>query len=99
MDELKKLDIARQLAQSFGMEGQPVKEQSSFDRTTGTLFVGSRVYHTDDLDRARRFFKENKKKMRSLGDNASSLYEIGEMAVTRMIEECAKDGGRVVVKK
>ena len=98
MDDMKRLDIARQLANSFGMEGAPEKEPSSYDASTGTLFVGSRVYHTDDLERAKRFFRENRKKMHSLGDAASSLYEIGEIAVSRMIADSANEGGRVVIK-
>ena len=98
MEEWQKLDLARQLASSFGMEGRPKSEPSSFDSTTGTLFVGSRIYRQEDLMRAKRFFRENKKKMHSLGDGASSLYEIGEIAVENLLSLCNENGGRVVIR-
>lgn len=99
MRELDRLDIIHQLAQEYGMEGRPEKEKSHFDPSTGTLFIGSRVYKSVDLDNARRFFEENLKRARERSDASAGYYEIGCMAVERLMEESTSNGGRLVVKE
>ena len=96
---MDKTEIIHQLAGEFGMAGQPKRDDSHYDRNTGTLFVGSKVYHYEDMERAKRFFKENAKKTRHLGDAACDLYEIGEMAVEKLMDESHSAGGRVVIKE
>lgn len=99
MNETKKLEIAQELAKSFGMTGTKKSEDSHYDRSTGTLFVGSRVYHYEEMEAAKAFFTENKERMKEKGDNAEFYYEIGELAIAMMIEESLGTGGRLVIKE
>ncbi|MCR5734234.1 MAG: hypothetical protein K6G22_06490 [Lachnospiraceae bacterium] len=94
---LEKTDLIQKLANEYGLEGKAIQQDSHYDYSTGTLFVGSKVYHKSDLDRALRFFMENKKKARSLNDAACELYEIGEVAVMQLIGICEENLGRIVL--
>lgn len=98
MKETKKLELAQQLAKEFGMTGEKREKGSHFDRSTNTLFVGSKVYHYEDMESAKAFFEDNKVRMRERGDNASSYFEIGELAIKMMMEDSLGSGGRVIVK-
>ncbi len=91
-----KEDLIHQLALEYGMDGRPKRDDSHYDRNTGTLFVGSKVYHYEDFERTIRFMKENKKKAKSFGDASCDLYEIAEFAVETMMNENLVAGGRVV---
>ncbi len=91
-----KEDLIHQLALEYGMDGKPKRDHSHYDGNTGTLFVGSKVYHYDDFQRALRFFRESKKKAHSLGDSACDLYEIGEFAIESLMENNLLMGGRLV---
>jgi len=90
--------LIKELAGAYGLEGQK-KGESNYDSTTGTLFVGSKVYHTSDFERAIRFFRENKKKSKSFNDASADLYEIGEIAVEMMMGASISSGGRIIVKE
>ena len=98
MNDNRKLDLAQQLAREFGMTGEKKSEESHFDRATNTLFVGSRVYHYEDMESTKAFFEENKARMKERGDNAATYYEIGELAVKMMMDNSMGAGGRIVVK-
>ncbi len=91
-----KEDLIHKLAMEYGMDGRPKRDDSHYDRNTGTLFVGKKVYHYEDFDRAARFLKENKKKAKSFGDASYDLYEIAEFAVRSMMENNLSVGGRVI---
>lgn len=93
-----KKELIEKLASEYGLEGRQARTASRYDPTTGTLFVGSKVYHKSDLERAQKFFKESKKKARSLNDGACDLYEIGEIALASLIDSCDEKGGRLIVK-
>ena len=99
MNDAKKSDLITQLAGEFGLTGKPKAEESHYDRTTNTLFVGSRVYHYDDMENAKAYFKENKLRMKERKDNAETFFEIGEIAISMMMENSLGTGGRVVVKE
>ena len=96
---MERSEIIHELAKEYGMEGRPETEMSHYDKGTGTLYVGSKVYSHDDLSRARRFFAENKKKMHSFGDAASEMYEIGVVAVDFLMDQSISSGGRIVIKE
>ena len=93
-----KENIIKELAGSYGLAGSNKKENSHYDPSTGTLFVGSRVYNTSDLERAKRFMRENKKKSKSFNDASCDLYEIGEIAIEALIQDSAGNGGRIIIK-
>lgn len=92
-----KTDTIRELAGAYGLSGKR-REISRFDRNTGTLFVGSKVFKIEDIEKARSFFQKSQKKAASFNDAASDLYEIGEIAVEMLMEETVNNGGRLVVK-
>ena len=98
MSEARKMEIAQLLSREYGMEGRKKTEESHYDRTTGTLFVGSRVYHTEDLDRARSFMHDCKIRMDEKNDAAYDLYEIAEIAITNLMESSLATGGRMIIK-
>ena len=91
-------DLIKQLAGEYGLEGRAAPLESRYDPTTGTLYVGSRVYRQGDLERAKRFFEKSAKKSRSLNDASSDLYEIGMQAVSMLQQMCADAGGRLIIK-
>ena len=98
MNEATRSDLIGALANEFGMTGRPKSEDSHYDRSTNTLFVGSKVYHYEDMEAAKAFMSDNKARMRDKGDNACTYFEIGELAIQMMLEESLGAGGRVVVK-
>ena len=99
MTDTEKLNIAQQLSKEYGMEGRKRTEESHYDRTTGTLFVGSRVFNSEALDRARRFFQENKIRAIDKNDASCDFYEIAEVAVGKLMDDSLGQGGRIVIKE
>ncbi len=92
-------NLIQQLAKEYGMTGRKKSEEGThFDHTTGTLFIGSKVYKHSDLTEAKQFMEENKKKMSLRNDAASDYYEIGAAAVDFLINESLGNSGRIVLK-
>jgi hypothetical protein len=91
--------IIQELAKEYGMSGKPKGVDSHYDRNTGTLFIGSKVFQTEDLENAKAFFSANRKRAESVKDAASDYYEIAEIAVDLLLKESLGSGGRVVVKE
>ena len=91
--------LIQELAKEYGMSGRPKSVDSHYDRNTGTLFIGSKVFQTEDLESARSFFAANKKRARDNNDAACDYYEIAEIAVEMLLRESLGTGGRVVVKE
>lgn len=98
MSTERKLEMARQLSKEYGMEGRKKSEESHYDRMTGTLFVGSRVYHSEDMEKAKSFMHENRMRMEDRGDASCDLYEIAEIAIANLIDSSLATGGRMIIK-
>ena len=99
MTQADRFNIIQELAKDNGLSGRPMTEESHYDRSTGTLFIGSTVYHSEDMEAAKAFFTENKARAKAQNDAAATYYEIGEIAIDQLIQSSLGAGGRVVVKK
>ena len=95
----KKIELAQQLSKEYGMEGRKKQEESHFDRTTGTLFIGSHVFHYEDMEKAKNFMHDNMVRMRDKNDAACDMYAIGELAVEKLMEQSMASGGRLIIKE
>ena len=98
MTESQKLELAQQLSREYGMEGRKKHEESRYDESTGTLFIGSRVYKGADMQRAHDFMEEIVLRMNDKNDASCVHYEIAALAIDRLIKESVRAGGRIVVK-
>lgn len=98
MKESDRQDIIQKLAHEYGLEGRPSYEKSKFDPVTGTLFIGSRVYKYTDLENAKLFFDDSMKRAREKKDAAAGFYEIGVLAIDKLLEQSVGSGGRLVIK-
>ena len=98
MDDAVKADLIQQLAGQYGLEGRKKTEDNHYDSSTGTLFVGSKVYQYNDLQRAKHFHEENAVRTKAIGDASFDYYTIAEIAISQLIEQSMSSGGRLVVK-
>ncbi len=91
-------DLIKSLAGAMGMSGTKKKEDSRFDRTTGTLYCGSHVYSAADISSAKAFCLESSKKMASLNDSSAAFYEIAAEAIALLEKDNITNGGKMVVR-
>lgn len=94
---MQREELIRSLANTMGMTGEKKKEASDYDPSTGTLYIGSHVYHAADIEKARAFCEEHARKMEARGDGAATLYTIAAIAIEMMAQKNIANGGKVVV--
>ena len=97
MDTIKKMEIAQALCREIGMEGRQKIDKHHFDQGTGTLYIGSHVYETGDIEASRDYMSRMKDEMDKKKDAAAAYYEVANIAIRTMLDNNLLSGGKLVV--
>ena len=94
-----KKDLILSLAGAMGMSGRNEIGSGCYDKTTGTMYCGSHVYHSQDIYAAKQYLKKRYERLKSMGDGTCHFYEVALSSIELMEKEyLLSNGGKLVVR-